>query len=287
METLDFNSNYSTDAKLSCLDDILRCLGFCLTQHVSLWLEKTKLIEQQVSSLETVDAGLIFNIYSCSENKNENFLSDEEFKLISTSFFQCAKSLPKLSIQIPQPPKSLRGIDSKTITDGPDLLFEFLRYFICPIRLDHSTLPSDLKYKSLKIWLVLCFTFPFIEKYNEKWGGYLNNIELLNQIKQRFIADHSKITDFKQKINCKQICDLLTPSFKTSSVSTIFIKSFLHVLLLISQEIIKKYCPCYGEVNGINPNYDGAWLSPFDSLYCLQVQKIKNLDPIVETNKMK
>jgi hypothetical protein len=61
-----------------------------------------------------------------------------------------------------------------------------------------------------------------------------------------------------------------------------FIRTFMHASLMCTTEILKRYCPNYHRCVQINPNYDGSWINPFDSMFTEQYSELMKLVSHVE-----
>ena len=227
--------------------------------------------------MSDIDAGRVFNsllitspVSTNTLNKSE--LTDEQFNIITGTFknYVDKNQATKMSYY------------AKGISDPIDLMWEFCHYFFVPVRLQHDTIPRMIRINSLRKWLTICFTLPFVRNYTDKFVTAINNIQFLQAIYDKLIDDPNKIDKIKgidadfAKISIARV-------YNESNPTMIFVRVCMNIILMASIEIMKKYCPNYPECYRINPNYDGSWLNAFDPIYSEHLMELNNLTQLVST----
>ena len=78
----------------------------------------------------------------------------------------------------------------------------------------------------------------------------------------------------------------LQTSYTTSNSMMVYLRVYTNTLLLVSIEILKKWCPNISECMRINPDFDGQWINPFDMIVNEQISFIQDMVKITKTEKI-
>jgi hypothetical protein len=159
-------------------------------------------------------------------------------------------------------------------------MWALCKYFFVPVRLNDMTIPREIRVISLRKWLSIVFVLPFIRDYGEKFTNVIPNIYNVSSVYEKFVNDHTQIDKIMSQDDRLAIKCIGTAYPKMSVIK--FIRTFMHALLMCTTEILKRYCPNYHRCVQINPNYDGAWINPFDSIYTEQYSELMKLISHVE-----
>ena len=271
---------FKDDPKFIHIDETLRCLTYVFMHHMDVWIS---LCQNNVNSgtgyntMSDIDAGKVFNSLlitspMATNTLNKSEITDEQFNLIVNTFksYVDKNTATKMSYY------------AKGITDPIDLMWEFCHYFFVPVRLQHDTIPRMMKINSLRKWITVSFTLPFVRNYTDKYLNAINNIQFLQAIHEKLIDDPNKIDKLKS-INDDFAKVSISRVYNEQNPTMIFIRICMHIVLMSSIEIMKKYCPNYQECYRINPNYDGTWLNPFDPIYSEHLLELNNLTQLLST----
>lgn len=271
---------FKDDPKFIHIDETLRCLTYTFMHNMDIWIS---LSQNNINSgtgyntMNEIDAGRVFNSLlirspMSSNTLDKTELTDEQFNTIVTTFknYVDKNTSTKMSYY------------AKGITDNVDLMWEFCHYLFVPVRLQHDTIPRMMKINSLRKWLTVAFTLPFVSNYTNKYMNAVNNIQFLQAIYEKLIDDPNKIEKLKS-INDDFAKISIARAYNEQNPTMIFIRICMNIALMASIEIMKKYCPNYPECYRINPNYDGAWLNPFDPIYSEHLLELNNLTQLLST----
>ena len=271
---------FKDDPKFIHIDETLRCLTYIFIHHMDIWIG---LSQNNINSgtgyntMSDIDAGRVFNsllitspVASNTLNKSE--LTDEQFNLILTTF----------KAYVDKNTQAKMSYYAKGITDPFDLMWEFCHYFFVPVRLQHDTIPRMMKINSLRKWITVSFTLPFVRNYTDKYLNAINNIQFLQAIYEKLVDDPNKIDKLKS-INDDFAKISVARVYNEKNPTMIFVRISMNIMLMSSIEIMKKYCPNYPECYRINPNYDGTWLNPFDPIYSEHLLELNNLTQLLTT----
>lgn len=262
------------------LDETLRALTYIFMHHLDIWIMLTQNNTNSgtgYAAMTEIDAGKVFNnllvsspLSSNTLNKSE--ITDEQFNVVATSFQSF----------IERNANSKLAYYAKTISDPYDFMWEFCHYFFVPVRLQESTIPKMLRINSLRKWLTVTYTLPFVRTYTDKYINAINNVQFLQVIYEKLIDDTTKIEKLMSITdNFAQIT--VAKLYNEQNPTQIFVRIFMNIFLMSSIEIMKKYCPNYPECCRINPNYDGAWLNPFDPIFSEHLLELNNLTQFLST----
>jgi hypothetical protein len=161
-----------------------------------------------------------------------------------------------------------------------DCAWEFCHYFFVPVRIRYKTIPRDVQHNSLRKWLSMIFTLPFIQSYATKYITLEKNIVELEKFYAVLTNDPSKIVRFT-KIEERWISTSIGKTYRADNNTQVFIRVIMFLTILISREILLKYCPCLHECLIHNASYDGSWLQVLDPMYRAQVDMLNALKELV------
>ena len=86
------------------------------------------------------------------------------------------------------------------------------------------------------------------------------------------------------KIEERWIAMTIGKTFKQDNNTQIFIRVVMFLTLIISREILVKYCPCLQECLMHNSSYDGSWLQVLDPLHRAQSDMINSLKELTKVS---
>lgn len=272
--------NFKDDPKFIHLDETLRCLTFVFIHHIDIWIA---ICQENINSgtgynaMSDIDAGKVFNnllITSpmSTNTLNKSEITDDQFAQICTTFRAYVDKNPDTKMQH----------HAKGINDEVDLMWEFCHYFFVPVRLQHETIPKIMRINSLRKWISVAFSLPFVKTYTSKYINAVNNIPYCQAIYDKLIDDPGKIEKLKG-IDDSFARISINRMYNESNPTMIFIRICMNMVVLASVEIMKKYCPNYPECYRINPNFDGSWLNPFDPIYSEHLLELNNLTQLLST----
>ena len=187
--------NFKDDPKFIHIDETLRCLTYIFIHHIDIWLS---ICQNNINSgtvyntITDIDAGKVFNSLLISSPMSSNTLNkteitDEQFNLITETFKN----------YIDKNTSNKMSHYAKGIDDPIDLMWEFCHYFFVPVRLQHDTIPKMMKINSLRKWITLCCSLPFVKNYTDKYINAINNIQFVQVIYDKLIDDPNKIEKLK------------------------------------------------------------------------------------------
>lgn len=279
----DFMSNrikFKEDPKLVHLDEVFRVLAYTIIHHMDLSIKLTnKMIANNFTNvyneLNQIDAGKVYGLMMLSQpfdliGKSDTELSNEEYESVLNTFYSAVKAHGTLSFHV------------KNISDPQDCMWECCHYLFIPVRLNHASLPKNVQANSLRKWLNVIMTLPYIPQYYSKYEGLINNIKVLEQMYQGIVNDPSKLPKI-YKIESNWIYSTIARQYGGTTLQT-FVRVFMNMVLMCSVEILKKYCPNYRVCAAVNPDFDGAWLNPFDQYHIDHLQELNKLTAFVVTD---
>ena len=272
--------NFKDDPKFVHIDETLRALTFIFIHHIDIWVS---LCQNNINTgtgyntMTDIDAGQVFNSLlitspMSSNTLNRSEITDDQFNSICETFRN----------YVDKNQKTKMSHYAKGINDNADLLWEFCHYLFVPVRLQHDTIPRVMKINSLRKWLTVAFTLPFVKTYTSKYINAINNIPFSQAIYEKLVDDPNKIEKLKS-IDDSFAQISISRVYNENNPTMIFIRICMNILLMASIEIMKKYCPNYPECYRINPNFDGTWLNPFDTIYSEHLLELNNLTQLMST----
>jgi hypothetical protein len=268
-QILSNQNKYSNDPKYQHLAETFRILGYIFVHHIDVWKNAAKQLEEVYTAYANINAGGIF----------KSFLSVETGDLLTTQTFTNIQNSFTTALSDTTLKRFTGNLNSF------NLMFECCKYFFIPARLNADTIPDDIKEISLRNWLLIIMTIPFIRAYCDKYYTTMNNINFLYTVYDQ-LEQKEKINAFVETVKFTWIKNNVISELYTSSHPTqVFIRVFMHIALLASIEILKIYNPTVKEANMYNPDYDGAWLVPIDHMREEHLKKLQDLFKLVKTSK--
>lgn len=272
---------FKDDPKFIHIDETLKCLTYIFLHHLDIWftLCNNNIVNGTgYASMHEIDAGKVFNnlliMMPLSTNvTNKTEITDEDFNTVAQSFRN----------YIDKNPNSKLAHHAKQYTDPVECMWEFCHYFFVPVRLQHETIPKVVKINSLRKWLTVSFTLPFVRVYTDKFLNSINNIQYLQSVYDRL--NESRIEQFKS-IDHDFVNVMICRVYNEQNQTIMFVRICMNIVLMASIEIMKKYCPNYSECYRINPNYDGTWLNPFDPIFSEHVMELNKLTQLLKTTQI-
>ena len=275
------NIKFKDDPKFIHLDDTLKCLAYCFIHHLDIWVQlanaqATSEWGTSLISTSNIDAGRIYNNLMVSQPFGGGYVSNTElteaqYETVVLTFNRAIEKQPKLAFM------------AKKITDPYECMWEFCHYLFIPVRLHHDSIPKDIRMNSLRKWVNVVFTLPFIRVYSEKYVNAIKNVTFIQDVLNKLMDDPKKVERFMQIVDT-WIFDCISRTYNKENPTQIFIRLYMNVLIIASVEILKKYCPNYHACIAVNPEYDGAWLNPFDNQHMEHLQEINKLTALVAVN---
>lgn len=284
-DTFSFMSckiSFKEDPKFVHLDETLRILAYIFTHHLDIWIKLTKKLTSNTfnnvyNEQNQVDAGKVYNTLMLTQpfdmiGKSDMELSNAEYEAVVNTFYSCVQANKRLSFH------------AKSIVDPSECMWELCHYFFIPVRLQHSSLPKNVQANSLRKWLNLIYTLPFIPQYSRKFESAIPSITLLEQVYYKLASDPKRISQITS-IEPDWIYQGITRSQLVKNPTRDFVRLFINVSLLCSVEILKKYCPNYRACAAINPDFDGTWLNPFDQFHTDHLQELNKLTMLLTIDR--
>jgi len=272
---------FKDDPKFIHIDETLKCLTYVFIRHLDIFIYLCQCTVNSgidwTSTKDNIDAGRVFNnllVISPNDSNvaNKTELTDEQFKTIVLTFNAFIARNKSLKIYN----------QTIEITDPIDKMWSLCHYLFVPVRLQDDTIPRNIKINSLRKWLTVAFTLPFIPNYTNKYMNAINNVQYIQMIYEKLVSDPTKIQRIKS-LDVSFISKTISRTYNNNNPSQIFTRVYMNIMLMASVEIMKKYCPNYPECCVINPNYDGAWLNPVDPIYNEHLVELNNLTQYLST----
>lgn len=213
----------------------------------------------EITIPENVTGGKLFNTLTVVNESN--LVNDDELVNIANVF--------KASIGN----SNLKTISQK-MNDPIKHFLYFTKYLYVPVRLDYKTIPEDLQIKFCKVWLTTVLLLISNSNYFMKYTSFINKIDVYKQCLGTLLTN----PDTRMKLlsfSYQQIEILLSTTPSQTNNLHIFMSVLNKLVATIHEEIIQKFCPNYNSCQYINKNYDGSWISPFDSDINLQLEQIR------------
>ena len=271
--------SFKNDPKWLHIDTTIKILIYTLIQNINTCINLFDAQKYVVD--ESITAGTIFNgIYtthpSASNKSHMDEITDNDLSNFCIIFKNTLDKDSKLSVY------------SKTISDPVLCTFEFLRYLFIPVRMDVSTLNDEMKINHLRKFLTVIMFLPYMDSYTEKYIAAINNIEFLQKVHSTLTSNNSNNIATQMKgMRVDFIFKSLLPNYTQNNSMMIYLRVYCNIIILISIEILKKWCPNIIECMRINPNYDGSWVNPFDTIVNEQIQNLQDFCRDVRTENIK
>ena len=281
LNLINLHISFKDDPKYINLDMSLRTLIYtlikCMRTAIMIKNAQNYTIDEETTGGNLYNGLYITHPYASNSNSTDE-IRDEDFTAFCVVF--------KNTID-----ETKLGVYSKNITDPRICTFEFLHYLFIPVRVDTNTLSEEIKINSLRKFITVIMFLPYMEEYSDRYLTAINNIEFLKKVHQAIQQDangKASTNIVEQMINMKYdfIIKCLQTTYTTSNTMMVYIRVYTNLIILISIEILKKWCPNINECVRINPDFDGNWINPFDTIVNDQIQYIQDLIKFARTEKM-
>lgn len=264
---ISLDIKFTDDPAFQHMNDTLRTLAYVFAHHIDIWLKLYSDLNYTMAEFVDITASMVFNHFMKSTN-NEYELSVPMLNIIANTFTEAVKQTPILK----------RYVETKS--DPVMTMWKFCHYFFVPVRLNEDTIPQHVKVESLRKWLTTIFTIPFNVEYCSKFASVVKHYTEISEGKDKMTP--SAIKQFKENIKIDWINQIINEYYSKDQLTQKFIRLVMHVALLSSIDILKKYNPFIKEACTINPNYDGRWVPAFgDEMVNTQLKKIDELTKYV------
>ncbi len=260
--------SFKDDPKYIHLDTTLRIVVTTLIKQLEVC---NKLVNNQTYDRDLVDitaSNIYNNLYSSHPFSSNTNFSDEIMDNDLLNFCTVFKNMMDEDTSL--------GLSSKQIQDPRLCMFNFVHYMFIPVRVDIASLSDDVKINSLRKWITVISTLPFIEQYLQKYINAVTNMDTMIGIVSKILSSE----DIRSKLigmDSKFIFKSIAPRDTTKNTSQVFLRLLGNLVILISIEVMKKWCPNIRECMSANPDYDGSWLNPFDTMVNDQVNEIQKI----------
>lgn len=273
--------SFKNDPRWIHLETTIKVLTYCLIQKINTCISLIN--AQQYSIDESTTAGTLYNgIYVTHPYSSNTQFTDE---ILDNDFKEFCIIFKSTMDQVTGPLSSI----SQTIDDPFMCTFDFLHFLFIPVRVDISTLSTDIKINSLRKFLTVIMFLPYMESYTERYLTAINNVEFVQKVHSTISDINNKSNIAEQMINMKYefINKSLQPWYTSNNSMMIYLRVYTNIVLLICIEIMKKWCPNINECMRINPDFDGTWVNPFDTIVNEQLQVIQEMAAhITKTEKI-
>lgn len=279
LNLINLNISFRDDTKYINLDISLRTLIYSLIKMIN---TSVSLVNAQTYDInDNTTAGTLYNGIYATHPYSTNTLSTDE---IQDKEFNAFCMIFKNTMD----EDSRLGVYSKSIQDPRLCAFEFLHYLYIPVRVDVSTLTDDIKINSLRKYITVVMFLPYLTSYSDRYLSAINNIEFLQKVHANIVTVNGISNVAQQMMNMKYdfIVKSLQTSYTTSNSMMVYLRVYTNIILLVSIEILKKWCPNISECMRINPDFDGQWINPFDIIVNEQISYIQDLVKITKTEKI-
>ena len=269
--------SFKNDPKWLQIDTTIKILVYTLIQNINTCINLYN--AQKYVADDTTTAGVIFNgVFANHPQATNTTFSDEINDNDLMNFCVIFKNNMDKDSRL--------GVYSRNIQDPVLCTFEFIHYLFIPVRMDVSTLTDEMKINHLRKFItILCF-LPYMEGYTQKYIAAINNTEFMQKVHSTIMNRTNNIANQMMAMKSDFIFKSLQINYTHNNSMMIYLRVYCNILLLISMEILKKWCPNIIECMRINPNFDGAWVNPFDSVVNEQIQSLQDFCKIIRTEKM-
>lgn len=270
-EQLTYDPN--TDPLLSRLEEIIKCLGYVLIKNLPSWF---KILQNQINttdpydvkgtSFKDINAGQVLNSMMisspiASNTTNTTELLNSEFDLVIASFYEACMS------------NNLLRSTAIKYKDPEVCMWELCHYFFIPVRLNYRTIPENIRKNSLRKWINVAFTIPFVANYRNKYINVVNNLTFIQLVQDAFVDNPQKMQNVVQN-DYKKIESCLGRRYSENSQLHKFVRACMNIMLFACAEMIKSYNPCLSECMQINAKFNGEWCNRFDPMLSTQLSKL-------------
>lgn len=263
-DIFDYNIQYTNDIVFTEMRTIGYYIIHMLTHNFKIFkglYDRNSNIDFRSNSPVFTNAGLFYNAIQLS--KAISLYTEQEFNDLCLSFknsLAMNRSFNALSNRFPDPVKCF---------------IYFTKYFYIPVRMDISSIPEYKQKDFAKYWISTISLLLYIRTYSIKYETIIPTLDTYYNCLES-IASRPELVQRFETITLAQIQSYLTHKFDPKHTAAIFYATMMKLIYNICIEIIHKFCPNYSDTKLINPNYDGAWLSPLDSDVFAQIKQIRS-----------
>ena len=150
----------------------------------------------------------------------------------------------------------------------------FTKYFYIPVRMDVVSIPEDKQKDYAKWWISTISLLLYVHNYTIKFNTVIPTLDTYYQCLESVASRPEILEKFKTQ-TLEKLQAYLTHKFNATNTGAIFYATMMKLIYNMSIEIIRKFCPNYPATKLINPNYDGSWISPFDTDVMNQIKQIQ------------
>lgn len=251
-DIFDFNIQYKNDIAFTQMKDVMYHILTAITAN----FDKFKaMIERQ--NIDFKSSGSVFSNAGYFYNNAQTSpavkpYTDEEFENICMVFRTNLLKSSKFSII------------ALKFEDPIKCFVYFTKYLYIPVRLDSSTLPERMQKEFARWWITCISILLTLELYTVKFNSTIPTLDLYHECMRKAFQDEVMLGKLKLQ-TIDKIENYLISRYDPNHKVSVFYATMAKIIYNASIEIIEKFCPNYRIVKNINPKYDGAWLSPFDS----------------------
>ena len=263
-DIFDYNVQYTNDIVFT----EMRTIGYYILHMINNnfkmvkdLYERNSTIDFKASSPVFQNAGLFYN--AIQPSRAISIYTDQEFSNLCLFFknsLAMNRSFNALANRFPDPIKCF---------------IYFTKYFYIPVRLDVASVPEQKQKDFAKWWISTVSLLLYVHNYTIKFGTIIPTLDTYYQCLET-ISSRPEVLDKFKTITLEKIQSYLTHKYDPSSKGGIFYITMMKLIYNICIEIIRKFCPNYEDTKMINPNYDGAWLSPLDTDVLSQIKQIQS-----------
>lgn len=262
-DIFDFNIRYRNDIAFTHMNEVMYYVLNAITANLDKFVN---LIEQQ--TIDFKSSGTVFSNAGYFFNNSQissivKLYSDEDFMMICTTF---KNQLLESNI--------FRSTAS-TLTDPIKCFIYFTKYFYIPVRVDISSFVNGLDKDFAKRWLSCVSILLNLELYTVKFNTTIPTLEVYHECLRKIFQDQVNMLNKFKLQTVSKIKGYLVARYNPDHRVSIFYATMAKLIYNASSEIITKFCPNYRTVRNINPNYDGAWISPLDTDVGEQIVKLR------------
>ena len=263
-DIFEYNVQYTNDIVFNEMRTVGYYVIHTLTHNFRLFkglYDRNSNIDFKSNSPVFKNAGLFYNAIQSS--KAISLYTEQEFNDLCLSFknsLAMNRTFNALSNRFPEPIKCF---------------IYFTKYFYIPVRMDIASIPDNKQKDFARYWISTVSLLLYVRTYSIKFNTIIGTLDTYYQCLES-IASRPEIVQRFEGIRLEQIQSYLTHKFDAKHITAIFYATMMKLIYNMSIEIIHKFCPNYPETKLINPNYDGAWLSPLDTDVFAQVKQIQS-----------
>ena len=274
VDELETKVSPDEDPFLRNIDQVLSTVAktfiYKLPLFVQLFIRQSKQLFSRFTVVQGIDGSNVFNALNQVAQKQTNLLLiDEDLNGIYAHLLTVAK------------PSLLRAIPSSVAAEE-DRVFEIVKWLFIPMRINTKTIPVEEKHSLLKAWFSTVFTLPLYADYLNYYSKLYPNVVKSAIAFQRGIINKDyepnvAVIDKLVSLNGDTIDAALSTIRKSNNNTFVLIRAYVVMMLITSNDVLRKLCPNINSCKAICPSYDGAWLAPLDTLVSAQLSSLSKL----------